>query len=654
MKRLAVFLIFLVVAGAFGPCVVSAEAVVVPHEDPSAAESSLDSLSFLTEYAAIFSLMSIGQYQNASQLSEQLSHITVPADLSYVISKYNDLTQQLIVQLDDLETTLNNASNLLDQYRLEEARDALDHAGVVIVKAQIILGDLEDATSTVVRKLGVLSAAAGSKIHHAHSELQSMLDRLQDLIDRYYRLLEAANNRYETAQSVALKKTGLTLVLNASECFVGGYVRASGYLTSSSQGMSNRAVTLLLGGKEVTTVTTNSAGAYSAAIQIPYNYVNSVSIGAYYTPVSGDKGIYLGSTSPTLKVNVLYYRTVLSASIPSTAYPGLPLTVAGNVTSQNGAALEGRQVKVLLDGVPFSQATTDEHGAFTAKSTLSSSAKLGNHTLTVSVAASGVYAGTSLQRNITITKMATTIDVDAPSFILLPAQLHINGTITSASGPLSNANVTVAFGDASASIKTQSDGTFNLTLAVPFSMTIAGDQTLKVTVQPAEVWRARAESNITVYTLNAISIGVTLALSCTILFVMYFRFAKPRQKKSKDVISTVTSNEPTLVEAAPVVIPSVVSQRNLEGVPGRLLKAYVEALTVVQSVTGYSAKPIMTLREYLQLAAPKLQGALGPFSELTSMAERTLYSRYQTEESDSKHAEELVTTIRRILYNESV
>ena len=47
--------------------------------------------------------MASKQYDNASQLSEQLSHITVPDDLSYIINRFNDLTQQLITQLNDLE-----------------------------------------------------------------------------------------------------------------------------------------------------------------------------------------------------------------------------------------------------------------------------------------------------------------------------------------------------------------------------------------------------------------------------------------------------------------------------------------------------------------------------------------------------------------------
>ena len=43
----------------------------------------------------------------------------------------------------NLNGTLNAASTLLDQNRLNEAKLSLDQAGVLIAQAQIILGDLK-------------------------------------------------------------------------------------------------------------------------------------------------------------------------------------------------------------------------------------------------------------------------------------------------------------------------------------------------------------------------------------------------------------------------------------------------------------------------------------------------------------------------------
>ncbi len=210
MKRIAIFLLFLMLASVFVPCMsVRAEPSLVPHEDPAAVQSVMDSYSFLAQYADIFALMAAKNYDNASRLSEELSHITVPEDLSYVINRYNDLTQQLIGVLNDLQSTLDTASSLLDQYRLDEAGQALDHAGVLVAKAQILLGDLKDATLTLSQRLGVFAASADSKIRQAYDQLQTMLQRLLDLINQYHTLLQRANQRDEEIKSQNLDPTDI-------------------------------------------------------------------------------------------------------------------------------------------------------------------------------------------------------------------------------------------------------------------------------------------------------------------------------------------------------------------------------------------------------------------------------------------------------------
>ena len=639
-QKAAFFLVGLMFAATVGPSFVSA---ALPHEDPNQVESSIDSLSFLTQYVDIFSLMSSANYENASQLSEQMSRITVPSDLSYIISKYNDLTQQLIVQLNDLETTLNNASSLLDQNRLTEARQALDHAGVVVSKAQILLTDLGEATATVSQKLGVFGSVAGSKLREAYSELQSMLLRLQDLIDRYHILLQEANKKYEGIQAESLKSTSLTLALDSTESFVGGSVKASGALSGGSQVLASRTVTLVLDGKAISTVKTNSGGSFVATVQIPYKYVSSVLISAYYAPEGNDKSTYLGCSSPSIKLNVIYYKTNLEVSAPNVAYTGQTLTVTGKVTSQTNSPLNERHVRVTLDGEAFYQGVTNDNGTFVAKTPISPAAKLGNHTLKVNVDSSGLYAGASFQKNVTVAKMSTYMEVDAPSFAMLPSQMEIKGSVRSANGPLSDVNVTIVFANVSAFVKTLSDGSFGLKLDVPFNTAFAGDQTLLVNAKPAEAWYASAETQLTVFVLNALSIGLAAAASFAIVFFLGFRFAKTN-KKNLSVARTLAS-VPELSKEASVVVPAGVSERKLDGYKGLIIKAYIEAVKAVESATGLSASPTMTLREYVQLAKPKLEVALDAFTELTSLTEKILYSGQAVEEADVNRSEEL----RRII-----
>ena len=225
MRFRAVALICVIVASLLLPCaLVNAQPAFVPHEDPAAAQSVLDGYSFLSQYADILSLIASEQYANASRLTDQLSHITLPEDLSYVINRYNNLTQELIGVLSDIQSTLDSASSLLNRNRLGEASQALDQAGVLVARAQILLGDLQDATATVSQQLGVFAAPAESKIRQAYDTLQGLLQRLTELIDRYNALLQSINAQAEGIRAKDLEDTQLTLNLNPSNVYVGGEV----------------------------------------------------------------------------------------------------------------------------------------------------------------------------------------------------------------------------------------------------------------------------------------------------------------------------------------------------------------------------------------------------------------------------------------------
>jgi hypothetical protein len=651
MKRLSLVLILVLLVPMLIPCMaVNGQPSQIPHEDPSATQSTLDSYSFLSQYVEIFQLTASGQYENASQLTERLSHITVPEDLRYIIDRYSNLTQQLISVLLELDDTLNTASSLLDQYRIAEAGQSLDHAGVLVAKAQILLGDLQDATLTMSQRLGVFSSIVTSKVREAYNSLQGMLDRLQDLIDVYHQLLSRANQRVEGIKAEQLDSTALTLNLNATSGFVGGYLSASGVLTSDGSGLGNREVKVLLDGETVATTNTGANGAYHALIRVPYKYVDSVSIKALYTPQGKDKGAYLASVSPSIKVQVLFYRTMLSVSVPGVAYPGLSLSVNGNVISQDGLPLSGRQVKVILDGDVIGHITTEANGAFNVKALITSQAKLGINSLRVTVDSSGLYAGATSTRNITIQKMATTLEISAPSVIVLPSQLYLNGSVESASGPLRSANVEIEFANSSAIVKTLSDGSFNITIDVPFNTVFVGNQNLKVDVVPAESWQAVSQKTQSITVLNSVSIVVALACSFSIVFVMYYRSVGLRNKKGQKPVEIIKAfNLPTNDAGSKDISETAMPMMKFEGLKGRVLKAYVEALGSVQSVTGESLMPDMTLHEYLQVTISKIGNASGWFSDLTLLSEKCLYSAQAPNESEAEMAEKLAETIRRTM-----
>ncbi|NLF87824.1 hypothetical protein GX563_03265 [Candidatus Bathyarchaeota archaeon] len=655
MRWLSLALIILLLAPALVPCViVAAQPTQIPHEDPSASQSTLDSLSFLSQYAQILSLTASGDYENASQLNELLSHITVPDDLKYIVDRYSNLTQQLINVLHDLDGTLNNASRLLDQNRLGEAKQTLDQAGVFVAKAQIILGDLKDATATLSQRLGVFSASAASQVRDAYNTLQGMLQRLQDLIDLYHQLLSRTIQRMEETDVKHLTDTSLTLNLNTTSSFVGSYLVASGALTANGSALSNREVVLYLDDGKVASASTDVNGAYSTLIRIPYKYVSYVTVYALYSPQSGDKDVYLGSVSADVKVQVLFYRTLLQVALPSVTYPGLSLNVNGNVTSEEGLPLTDRQIKLALDGQIILQATTGSSGDFSFNTKIAAQEKLGVHSLTVTVGSSGLYNSISVQGNMTVKKMASTLQISAPSTVILPSGLFVNGTIRSASGPLVDASVAIRFADTTVNVKSLRDGTFNATVDIPFSTVFAGNQKLTVVVVPNEPWQASAQQTTDIFVLNSVSLGIAVACSLSVVLVMYFRLAgHSRKRGQKAVEAASTFAVPTEEITAQTNQGSTVYKMKFEGLRGRVLKAYAEALNLVQSVTGEGLMPNMTFREFLQLTKAKLGEAADSFLELTLLAEKSLYSQTDPVESEAEKAEDLANKLRRTMNGRS-
>jgi hypothetical protein len=621
---------------------VLAELVYPPHEDPAAAREEVDAYSFLTYYAGILMSISSRNYGDAGRLIEQLRYMHVPEDLRYIVQRYGDLTLELTKTLDEADGLLNEASTLLYQYRLQEASGKLGGASVLLGRVGILLRDLEEATATISDRLGVLAAPAGSRVSEAYRRFQEALQRLRGLEEWYLSLLRGLREAALNIEAQGLKATEVTLSLNATEVYVGGCVEASGRLASSGEGLPGRRVALLLDGSPILTATTGLDGAYHAAVEVPYKYVRALTLKALYTPMGGDLGVYLASESPPASITVIFHETKLEAAAPDTAYPGLPVNVECRVTSKDGAPLGGRRVKALLDKDLLVEAETNVEGRCEASVTISPRVQAGRHTLTIMVEPCGVYAGASQDRALSVLKAAPEVSVHAPSLLILPSRVRVEGEARSSLGPLAGAMVTLELAGSSTAVKTSGDGRFNAAMDLPLSLLIAGLQELRVDVEPAEPWHASAQARASIFILNPMNVGVASAAFISLGAVLYARLArvKPRGREAPEAA-------PTLREA--VLAPTLRPEAWVEGAKGRVLEAYLKAMRVVEAKAGVSMKPYMTLREFLLEAKPRLNGAAEAFAGLTALAEEALYSPRVLGAVDSARAEGLALSIERAL-----
>jgi len=646
MRSLAIIFLIIIFSAATIPCIsVIAEPVYPPHEDPATAQSVMDANSFLTCYTDIFTLMSLKNYANATMLIEQLKFVHIPEDLRYIIQRYNNLTLELTQILDNLEKLLNKASTLLNQYRLNETSQTLSEAGILVAKAEILLNDIQGATETLSARFGIFAAPAESKVREAYNTLQSLLQRLKQLIEDYLKLLKSIRNKTSEIQSEELKPTTVTLNLNATKVFVGEPVEASGTLTTNGEGLPNRTITLLFDDNPVATATTGLDGSYHATVATPYKYVHNMTAKALYTPLDADRGVYLASLSPPISIEVMFNETRLEITAPDEAYPGLPITVRGNVTSEGGTPLNQRRVGVFLDNNLLAYAETNHQGFLETEATLSPETPTGKHTMTIAVDPQGIYAGVSQEKTLSIVKIPSEISIHVPSLIILPAKMYVEGNASASSGPLQDATITLQLGENSTIVMTSKNGEFNATIGMPLNLIFAGFQGLRVTVEPAEPWHAPTQAKASIFVINPANLGLASAAFISIGAVLYTRLtgAKRREKEGK-VLGIAL---PPLEKSLPTIF--LKSEVKFEGVKGRILQAYVKALKIVERATAISITPQMTIREFLRETKPKLEGAANSFTELTFFAELTLYSQYVPAENVAERAEDLTRDMEGVL-----
>ena len=645
MKRSLKVLLLLIFASTLLPKVpIMAGVVFPPHEDPAKAESTIDAYAFLMYYSDLFGELVIRRYQNASMLIERLKFTYIPEDLTYIIQRYNDLTLELTEILNNTENLLVEASSLLYQYRLEEASRKLNDTGILIGRAEILLKDVEEATDTISGRLGAFAAPAESSVRQAYNRLQNVLQRLRALMDEYKDLFRKLRSESSEIQMEELKATKITLNLNATRVFVGGFINASGNLTSEGEGLPNRKVRILLDGNPLTETLTSSDGSYSITVRIPHKYVEILKVEALYTPIGADRGVYLASKSLTLFINVLFYKTSVTLTVPDEAYPGLPVRVDGKITVEDGRPADSRDVEILLDQVLIAKNETNPQGIFDFEMVLGSHTSVGKHKLTFTVEPKGIYAGTSYTGELSIVKALPELSIQLPSFLVLPARLYVEGSVHSIFGPLKGSLVRLELGESSTVVKTFEDGRFNTTVNAPLNLALSGFQELRVNIEPAEPWNAPLYIKKTILIINPANISIVSVAFLSLIATLYTRLRRNRLREGVSVAPLETPLETHAAETLQLK-PTI----KLEGMRARILMAYLKAVEKIGAATGIFMELHMTLREFLCEAKPKLRGATDSFSELTFLAERVLYSPYMPEEDEGSKAERLVERVMEAL-----
>jgi hypothetical protein len=640
MRKFTVILSLLLAAAILLPVLsLAAQPSHVPHENPATAGGSSSSILLLIFHGDIYEVALGGRYRDAQALLDELRHANIPDVLKYIVDRFDALSQELFSSLDSLEGLLDEIAALLERYQMDEAWQQLECTRVVLASVDRMLDEIEMAADTIGRRLYIGSYAPTSQLRQAYDRLSGILERMRLLYIDFDERLESLFREYEDRAVVELLPTYLTLEATPESVFVGDSIVVSGQLSSEDGPLADRSVTVLFEDRPEL-VTTDEEGSYRTTIDIPYQYVTSVVLMARYSPAGDDIGVYMASESPKLTVNIRYYHTHLELLAPEVAYPGLPMTVTGEI-STTGDLIE-RNVSLLLDDTHL--ATVPVSDRFEQELVIPGGTATGSHTLTAAVSAQERYAGTSVSLPIQISRFPIQVDIQAPSLILLPGEVHVSGQVWYDSGPLRDAVVVVSFGESSsATIETDADGDFEAVLEAPLRLSLVGPKKLTIGVEPAEPYYGSVDVEKWIMVINPVGISLTLIAFVSAGFVAYRRVTR----WSTRVRAETPARKPDLPWPTPLA-PSPEVGSGLAGIRGEILTAYLEGRRAVEKASGIHIEPHTTLREYLkQIITEVTATAEQRFTGLTKMAEVALYSAREPDEGMAADARQQAADIEK-------
>lgn len=634
MKKLAILVALVALLLAVYPALaIMAEPAYLPHENPLTARSTPDISMLMLTYGRAFDLTRMRQYDDATALLNELKQSNVPAEMQFIIDRFNALSQQLLNALSQTEALLDEAQNALSLNLLEEAKQKLDEAGAAIKNTETALADIERGAIAVRSATGAFPSLSAQSLE----ELENSVARLHELIDEYNRLLLSRTERY-AFQSAKLAPTELSLNVEPGVVFVGDRFIASGQLLGGNAPLSGRRLSLSLGNSQVAVVTTDAHGSYEASLAVPYEYVYTMTLRAIYLPAGSDLDTYLAGESPAATIKTAFYPTSLNVSLPPTAYPGLPTAVGGNITS-TGAASE-RTVRITMDGLPPQEVKTT--AGFSFSLTPPAQAQSGQKELIIEALPQGRYAGATQKLSLDISRMVLASSLETPRMALAPGTLRVKGTVRHDQSPVPNAKVSLSFKGHSATAVTSASGSFAVTLDLPMDLSLVGPNSLDIRVEPAEPWYATLQTRTWVFTLNPVNLGLMAVAISTLGVVLYRARRRPEPRAELRL-------NPARPRMSPVT-PSAVAKYAFSGNKGRVLRAYATCQETVSKVTGTNIAPSQTLSEYLGMVIPRIRGEAKTFRGLTALAEVALYSGRPIDEDMAASAESLAKTTKEGLH----
>ncbi len=283
-----------------------------------------------------------------------------------------------------------------------------------------------DSTALLQSYGNIFNLAAARQYQNAQSLLQELNqtntpDEIRDTIDSYKALSRQLFDTLNNAES---------LLESASTLFADNQPGEAKAILDDAEVNIQNAQFMLEDIKVVTTTVADSLGIFTTSATSPIKQ-------AYYyledslnrlEQLTGELNLLRQrlELNPQTRIKTSFYHsTFLEVSAPETAYPGLPVTISGQLSSTGGNA--ARTVKVSLDNIQLAEETI--RGKFSLEITPPPQTSTGKHSLTVAATPQGRYSGASKRLSIDISRIPLQTDIQVPKIILVPKPIQVSGKV---------------------------------------------------------------------------------------------------------------------------------------------------------------------------------------------------------------------------------
>jgi len=637
--------LLIIVVGGVVLMVATSEAATVPAVGSRYSNALVSNPSSDAALAAMEQLTSPGTILNPKSLQASLGTSNLPSQDP--ITKYLRTLSNVSSSLQQMESGLQTAQTSLASGNTPATTTEVNH-----------LLALRNQTSSLINTLYALLGQVQTQHNVDPNQIQDIHQRIDELQRLYIEdSLEIDQLNLEITPRTVL----LNIALSNSTVLVDTPLEVDGHLQAHNGTILPQRNVTITWGLNATTLLTDSNGRFTATVIFPPGYSSGLTyIQASFLPSGPDAALYIPTKTLTV-VQVIYPPTqIISQIFPQVVLPLNSVNVNGSLTTLAGGPLENRTLLIQLDHSPIGDVSSGIDGNFLYTFQVPGTTANGKHNLQILFEpGSQILAPSNSTLTFAVQREATIIQTRSVSANVLSGMgLTVRGVVVFNNS--ANNNQATLLGNATAlldgvsvaSSKVADDGTWALTVSIPFTSSF-GRHSVEIVYSADDPRVDMAMETIPVHVYNTpIIIAITAVLASGVFVV---RRRGRRERVVTELIGE-RGGEPAMVgEALPRITPfqaipfdweDSVRVIDAEKNPSKkIIMCYRVARTFVSNQLNERIKESETHMEFYRHVVELRPWTENDLGVLVDLFELAAYSPYEIVSSEGIQAEKRLKNI---------